>query len=49
MSLRLGEKVENTLLPNNVGKKNANDGGPKQGLDMPAFSFYEMYLKSAPQ
>ena len=28
-----GKRVKIPLLPNNVGKKSANDAGPKQGHD----------------
>ena len=33
MSPRQGKRVKIPLLPNNVGKKSANDAGPKQGHD----------------
>ena len=33
MSPRQGKRVKIPLLPNNVGKKSANDAGTKQGQD----------------
>ena len=32
-----GKRVKIRLLPNNVGKKSANDAGPKQGHNNPPF------------
>ena len=34
-----GERVKIPLLPNNVGKKSANDVGPKQGHDTWSIKF----------
>ena len=33
-------KIENTPLPNNVGKRSANDAGPQQGHDTPLDMFH---------
>ena len=44
------KRVKIPLLPNNVGKKSADDAGPQQGhdklpcFDMSSFLFYEIIL-----
>ena len=50
MSSRQGERVKLPLLPNNVGKKSVNDGGPRQGHDKILFTktFQISYVRSGP-